>query len=110
MPTTRTAVQGQRDEDIELSRYLDWENETREVASIWMATYQQKAAVYYNRKVWPRTFKEGTLVLRKVFENTIEKGAGKFQANWEGPYVVSKANDNGAYRLQTLSETFLLRP
>ncbi|RVW37687.1 hypothetical protein CK203_109473 [Vitis vinifera] len=61
-------------------------------------------------KVRPRNFKNGTLVLRKVFENTAEVGAGKFQANWEGPYIVSKANENGAYHLQKLDGTPLLRP
>ncbi|RVW61350.1 hypothetical protein CK203_032063 [Vitis vinifera] len=63
----------------------------RESAAIRMADYQQRASAHYNRKVRPRSFKNGTLVLRKVFENTTEVGAGKFQANWEGPYIVSKA-------------------
>ena len=97
MPTTRTVVQGQRNEDDELARHLDWADETRKAASIRMAAYRQKVAAYYNRKVRPRVFKEGSLVLRKVFENTVEKGAEKLQANWEGPYVVSKANENGSY-------------
>ncbi|KAL6329139.1 hypothetical protein AAG906_007685 [Vitis piasezkii] len=110
MPTARTAVQGQRNEDDELARHLDWADEAREAASIRMAAYQQKVAAYYNRKVRPRIFKEGSLVLRKIFENTAEKGAEKFQANWEGPYVVSKANENGSYHLQTLNGTPLLRP
>ncbi|RVW63278.1 hypothetical protein CK203_058746 [Vitis vinifera] len=110
MPTARTAVQGQRNEDDELARHLDWADEAREAASIWMAAYQQKIAAYYNRKVRPHAFKEGSLVLRKIFENTAEKGAEKFQANWEGPYVVSKANENGSYHLQTLNGTPLLRP
>ena len=88
MPTARTAVQGQRNEGDELAKHLDWANEAREAASIRMAAYQQKVAAYYNRRVQPRIFKEGSLVLRKTFENTAEKGAGKLQANWEGPYVV----------------------
>lgn len=46
-----------------------------------MAAYQQRATAYYNRKVRPRAFKVGTLVLRKVFENTAEKGSEKLQAN-----------------------------
>ena len=49
-------------------------------------------------------------MLRKIFENTAEKEAEKFQANWEGPYVVSKANKNGSYHLKTLNGTPLLRP
>ena len=109
MPIARTAVQGQRNEDDELARHLDWADEAREAASIQMVAYQQKVAAYYNRRVRPRIFKERSLVLRKIFKNMAEKGARKFQANWEGPYVVSKANENGSYYLQTLNGTLLLR-
>ena len=68
-----------------------------------MADYQQRASAHYNRKVKPRSLKNGTLVLRKVFENTTEVGAGKFQANWEGPYIVSKASEKEPiiYKSQT---------
>ena len=66
---------------MELGRNLDWGDEVRENASIRMTDYQQRAAAHYNRKARPRVFKVGTLVLRKVFENTAEKGVGKFQAN-----------------------------
>ena len=64
-----------------------------------MADYQQRAAAHYNHKTRPRSFKSGTLVLRKVFENTAEIGAGKFQANWEDPYIVSKLSESGGYHL-----------
>ena len=75
-----------------------------------MADYQQRATAHYNRKARPWVFKIGMLVLRKVFENTVERGAGEFQANWEGPYIVTKASESGAYHLQKLDETPLLRP
>ncbi|RVW67690.1 hypothetical protein CK203_064122 [Vitis vinifera] len=75
-----------------------------------MVDYQQRATAHYNRKARPRSFKSGTLVLRKVFENTVETGARKFQANWEGPYIVSKTSESGAYHLQKLDGTPLLRP
>ena len=65
---------------------------------------------HYNRKARPRVFRIGTLVLRKVLENTAEKGAGKFQANLEGPYIVTKASESEAYHLQKLNGTPLLRP
>ena len=110
LPTIRTDAAKQSDANMELGRNLDWTDEVRESAAIRMAYYQQRASAHYNRKVRPRSFKNGTLVLRKVFENTIEVGAGKFQANWEGPYIVSKASNNGAYHLQKLDETPLLRP
>ncbi|RVW84731.1 hypothetical protein CK203_046660 [Vitis vinifera] len=100
LPTIRTDAAKQSDANMELGRNLDWTDEVRESAAIRMADYQQRASAHYNRKVRPRSFKNGTLVLRKVFENTTEVGAGKFQANWEGPYIVSKASNNGAYHLQ----------
>ena len=75
-----------------------------------MADYQQRATAHYNRKSRPRVFKIGTLVFRKVFENTVEKGVGKFQENWEDPYIISKVGESGAYHLQKLDGTPLLRP
>nr|CAN71500.1 hypothetical protein VITISV_007955 [Vitis vinifera] len=100
----------QDDASAELSRNLDWADEVRESATIRMTDYQQRASAHYNRKVRPRSFKNGTLVLRKVFENTTEMGAGKFQANWERPYIVSKSSQSGAYHLQKLDGTPLLKP
>ena len=110
LPTTRTEVGQQDDANEELGKNLDWANEIRETASIRMVDYQQRATAHYNRKARPMSFKSGTLVLRKVFENTTETGARKFQANWESPYIVSKTSESGAYHLQKLDGTSLLRP
>ncbi|RVX15376.1 Transposon Ty3-I Gag-Pol polyprotein [Vitis vinifera] len=110
LPTIRTEAERQDDANAELGRNLDWADEVRETASIRMADYQQRASGHYNRKVRSRSFKNSTLVLRKVFENTVETGAGKFQVNWEGPYIVSKASESGVYHLQKLDGTPLLRP
>ena len=76
-PTTRTTVQGQRDENLELERHLDWADEAKRKVAILMASYLQRAISHYNRKVRLRAFRIGTLVLRKVFENTVKKGVGK---------------------------------
>ncbi|RVW81428.1 Pol polyprotein [Vitis vinifera] len=110
LPTIRTDAAKQKDANMDLGRNLDWADEVRESAAIRMADYQQRASAHYNRKVRPRNFKNGALVLRKVFENTAEVGAGKFQANWEGPYIVSKANEMEPIILQKLDGTPLLRP
>ena len=80
-PTIWTIIRGQKDENLEIERNLDWVDEVKENASIQMIAYQQMTATHYNRKARPRVFKVGTLVLRKVFENSTEKGAEKFQAN-----------------------------
>ena len=110
MPIAKTVVQGQRDENQELERHLDLTNEERGNAAIRMASYQQRVITHYNKKAQPHAFRAGTLVLRRVFENTAEKMVGKLQANWEGPYIVVKARDLGAYHLQTLNKISPLRP
>ena len=110
LPTIRTEARRQDDANAELGRNLDWADEVRETASIRMTDYQQRASAHYNCKVRPRSFKNGTLVLRKVFENTAEIRVGKFQANWEGPYIVSKSSESEVYHLQKLDGTPLLRP
>ena len=48
MLTAHTIVQGQMNEGQELKRYLDWANEVRGTMAIRMASYQHKAAAYYN--------------------------------------------------------------
>ena len=75
-----------------------------------MASYRQRAIAHYNKKARPHIFWNGTLVLRRVFENTTKVGAKNFQANWEGPYVATKAGDLGAYHLQTLNDVPLIFP
>ena len=45
-------------------------------------------------------FKIGDWVLRRVFQNTKEEGAGKLGLNWEGPYKITKIVDQEAYKLQ----------
>ena len=109
MPTTKTIVQDQRDND-ELIRQLDWADKMRGVATIRIASYHQRAIAQYNKKARPRFFWPGTLVLRRIFENTIEIRAGKLQANWEGPYVVTKVGDSWTYHIQTLDDEPLFRP
>ena len=54
-------------------------------------------------------FQSGDLVLRKVFENTADAVAGKFQPNWEGPYLVTRANKSGSYALDKLDATLVPR-
>ena len=55
------------------------------------AIYQQGLRRYYNRKVKPRSFQEGDLVLRLIQRTA---GQHKLSAPWEGPFVVSNALGN----------------
>ncbi|KAK5843166.1 hypothetical protein PVK06_005609 [Gossypium arboreum] len=57
--------------------------------------YQKRMMRAYNKKVQPREFHEGDLVLKKILP--IQKDfRGKWMPNWEGPYVVKKAFSGGA--------------
>ncbi|XP_010420641.1 PREDICTED: uncharacterized protein LOC104706174 [Camelina sativa] len=79
---------------------LDTLEKERGRALIRIQNYQQQAAKFYNKKVRPRHFDEGDLVLRKVFENTAELNAGKMGAHWEGPYLISKIGIGGFIKLK----------
>lgn len=79
-----------------------WENdvdlleEARELALSRSAIYQQNLRRYHSRKINPRVFREGDLVLRLV---QCTAGMHKLSPPWEGPFIVSKALHNDAYYL-----------
>ena len=56
----------------------------------------------YIKHVKPRAFQAGDLVLRRVFENTVDPAASKFQPNWEGPYMIVRVGAAGSYTLKKL--------
>ena len=88
MPTLRTDVFEQLNTKF-IIKDLDTVNEPCETAAVRIASYHRRLANLYNRRVKPRVFEPGDLVLRKVFENIANPVAGKFQPNWEGPYIVT---------------------
>ena len=104
MPTIRTDVLEQGNTDL-MVKDLDTLDELRESAAIRIVSYQRRLANSYNKRVKPRTFQPGNLVLRRVFENTVDPNAGKFQPNWEGPYLVARAGESGSYALDKLDGT-----
>ena len=60
---------------------LDTTDELRETEAIRVASYQRRLENLYNKRVKPRVFQPGNVVLRKVFENAADQVVGKFQAN-----------------------------
>ncbi|GKU90196.1 hypothetical protein SLEP1_g4224 [Rubroshorea leprosula] len=72
----------------------------REEARLRTLVYKQKLANFYNKRVCPRTFKVGDLVLRKAGLTGFETHFGKLAPNWEGPYTVAEVPHHGAYVLQ----------
>ncbi|PKU61773.1 hypothetical protein MA16_Dca029192 [Dendrobium catenatum] len=58
----------------------------------------------FDRMVRPRSFQEGELVLvqrRPIIPH--RKIGGKFVSNWEGPFVIEKVYQGGAYQLIDLN-------
>ena len=52
----------------------------------------------YNKKVHPREFQLGELVLRENLKNQQNKEhKGKFEPNWLGPYIIIVAFRFGVY-------------
>ena len=63
----------------------------------------------YNKKVRPREFHEGDLVLKKILP--LQKDfRGKWMPNWEGPYVVKEAFSGGALILSEMDGKNLPNP
>ena len=76
-----------------------------EAEAVRIASYHRSLANLYNRHVKPRMFQLGDLVLRKVFENMADSSIGKFQLNWEGQYIVTRADKFRSYALDNLEGT-----
>ena len=80
MPTIWENIPEQRNTYL-MIKDLDIVDELRESAAIHIASYQHRLANSYDKRVKPRTFQPGDMVLRKVFENTADPTTGKFQPN-----------------------------
>ncbi|KAA3487092.1 RNA-directed DNA polymerase (Reverse transcriptase) [Gossypium australe] len=71
--------------------------------------YQRRMMQAYDKKVRPREFHEGDLVLKKILP--IQKDyRGKWMLNWEGPYVVQKAFSGGVLILTEIDGKSLPNP
>ena len=49
----------------------------------------------HDKKVRPKQFQEGELVLKRIPQNR-QDPHGKWSPNWEGPYVMKKSFSKGA--------------
>lgn len=104
----RSAVFEASQNEARLQANADFIDEVREEALVRNETYKQKVRQYHNRRVKPRGFIVGDLVLRKAAA-VDPRSEGKLSANWEGPYIVSKMVRPGTYHLQTQGGTTIPR-
>jgi len=63
--------------------------------------YKKRMKQAFDKKVCPREFKEGDLVLKKILTFQLDS-RGKWAPNYEGPYIVKRAFSGGAMTLQTM--------
>ena len=80
---------------------LDLLEEKHEQALKRANDYHRKTAKYYDRRVTPRSFRPGYLVLKKLLPARKDPTHGKLGPNWERPYMVSRIVRPGNYELQT---------
>ena len=108
MPILRTEISKEANSKT-LTRDLDMTDELREAAAIRVASSQERMTNLYNRHVKSCAFRAGDLVLRRVFENMEDQTIGKFQPNWEGPYMIVRVGPTGLYALDKLDGTLMPR-
>ena len=71
--------------------------------------YQRKMTRALRKKVKPRKFQKGDLVL-KVLRGLINDPRGKFRPNWSGPYVIRDLTQEGAAWLTDLDGNKFTEP
>ena len=71
--------------------------------------YQSRVKNAFDKKVCPRKFKEGDLVLNKVSQAQKDY-MGKWALNYEGPFIVKKAFLGGALVLASMDDEELPSP
>ncbi|XP_070017067.1 uncharacterized protein [Nicotiana sylvestris] len=57
--------------------------------------YQNRMSRAFNKRVKPRKFALGQLVLKKIFPHQ-DEAKGKFSPNWQGSYMVHRVLTGGA--------------
>ena len=108
VPTLRIEIPEKANVEA-ITKDLDMTNELCEAATVPLASYEQRLTNLYNRHVKPCAFRAEDLVLRRVFENTANPAASKFQPNWEGPYMIVRVGPGESYALNKLDRAAVLR-
>nr|GEU51094.1 reverse transcriptase domain-containing protein [Tanacetum cinerariifolium] len=92
----------------ELRLNLDLLEERRECAAIREAKAKLKMTKYYNSWVHGVTFRPGDIFYRSN-EASHAMDGGNLGPKWEGPYEVTEALEDGAYRLMSMDGAVLSR-
>ncbi|XP_012842286.1 PREDICTED: uncharacterized protein LOC105962516 [Erythranthe guttata] len=96
MDTLRIAAFDEVTNDDALRSQLDEVFDLRETAYLHMERSKNLIKARYDQGVRSRSFQIGDLVLRRA---DALKHTGKLEANWEGPYTVTRCLAGGGYEL-----------
>ncbi|XP_075098858.1 uncharacterized protein LOC142175767 [Nicotiana tabacum] len=103
IPSLRIAIQeGLTSKENTQLRLADLEalDEKRLEAQQKLECYQARLARAFNKKVQPRSFQVGDLVLAVRRPIILNKRIGdKFTSKWDGPYVMKETYSSGAYKI-----------
>lgn len=112
IPSLRVLMEAKLEESEWIQTRFDQLNlieEKRLAALCHGQLYQKRLKKAYEKKIRPREFQEGDLVLKKILP--IQKDyRGKWTPNYEGPYVVKKAFSGGALILTNMDGKDLALP
>jgi transposase InsO family protein len=92
----RTKANDDRSNQTSREDSLDQLEEARDVALLHSAQYQQSLRRYHARRIRPRGFQVGDLVLRLRQD---ARGRHKLTPPWEGPFIIAKILKPGTYKL-----------
>ncbi|KAM3198820.1 hypothetical protein P3L10_034440 [Capsicum annuum] len=101
IPSLRVIIEAEIDDNEWVKTRLDYLSliEEKRLTSVCHGQlYQRRMARAYNKKVRPRNFEVGQLVLRRILPHQVE-AKGKFSPNWQGPFVVKKVLPDGTLYL-----------
>ena len=94
-PTFRTERFEEEVNEEAMRIHLDMIEERRAQAQMRVMVYQERVKKCYDKKVIPKVFKKGDLVLKKI----TPADHTALGPNWEGPYKIHEALGKGTYRI-----------
>ena len=109
MGSLRVALEHQISETESRYDQLNLLDERRLRAADHVQAYQRKMTRAFRKRVRPRKFQKGDLVL-KVLRGLINDPRGKFKPNWSGPYVIRDLTQEGAAWLTDLDGNQFAEP
>ena len=98
----RVRMYEEREAELDRQDNLDALEEERDVAKASSVFYQQQAHRYQSREVWAKMYNVGELVL-----HLSEKKKDKLKPKWEGPFIIDKVLNGGAYHLRDAFDNLL---